>query len=95
MKNIRLIGILAAVAALLMIPFVAMKIGVEGVAWKVGDFIVAGILLLGAGLACEFFLRMFKTTVRRLAACSVVLTILAVVWIELAVGILGTPLAGN
>lgn len=54
MKNIRLIGILAAVAALLMIPFVAMKIGVEGVAWKVGDFIVAGILLLGAGSRANF-----------------------------------------
>jgi len=50
-QNIRLIGIFAAVAFLLLIPLVA------GFPWSAVDFITASVLLLGTGLACEFVLR--------------------------------------
>lgn len=94
-ENKRLIGIFVAVALMLLAHFMAMKLGVEGLKWDWLDFTIAGALLLGAGLACELFLRILKTTMQRLAACVIVLAVLALVWAELAVGIIGTPFAGS
>ena len=94
MQNKRLIGIVTAVCILLLIPFAAMKFTGE-VNWASIDFVVAGVLLFGTGFACEFVLRKVKTTGYRLAVCGAILLVLALVWIELAVGIFGTPFAGS
>jgi len=93
-QNIRLIGIVATVAVLLLIPFIAMKFTDE-VNWTAIDFITAGILLLGTGLACELVLRKVKKIQYRLALCAVILATLFVVWAELAVGLIGTRFAGS
>jgi len=50
MKNVRLICILLAVPALLLIPFFAMKFTHE-VNWTAIDFITMGVMLLITGLA--------------------------------------------
>ena len=94
MKNKRLIGILLAVAGLLLIPLIATRFTSE-VNWDAFDFIVAGVLLLGTGLACEFVLRTVRKTSYRVAICMTILFALFIVWAELAVGIIGTPLAGS
>lgn len=94
-QNKRLIGIIAAVAVLLSIPFVAMKLGAEGVDWKLADFVVAAVLLFGSGLAIEIVLRKVTKTAHRVAICAGILLVLFVVWAELAVGLIGTPLAGS
>ncbi len=93
-KSIRLIGIFLSVGVLLLIPFIAMKFTSE-VNWNWFDFAVAGTLLLGTGLICEFVLRRFKSVGQRVVICGAVLLGLFVVGAELAVGIIGTPLAGN
>jgi hypothetical protein len=88
-QNKRLIGIVFAVALLLLIPLIA------GFPWSVFDFIVAGILLLGTGLACEFALRTVTKTGPRIVVIVIILILLFLIWAELAVGIFGTPFAGN
>lgn len=93
-QNQRLTAIVFAVAFLLCIPLIAMQFTNE-VKWSLSDFVVAGILLLGTGLTCEFVLRVVKDRTRRIALVGVVLVILLLTWIELAVGIFGTPFAGN
>jgi hypothetical protein len=93
-QNKRLIGILITVGLLLLVPLIGMQFSSE-IDWSVGDFIVAGVLLLGTGLLCELVLRKVKTPGRRLALCLVLLTALFLVWAELAVGVFGTPFAGN
>ena len=93
-QNKRLIGIVLTVTVLLFIPFVAMQFTSE-VNWGILDFASAGVLLLGTGLLCEFTLRKVKKMEYRLAICGAILLGLALVWGELAVGIFGTPLAGN
>lgn len=94
MQNKRFIGILAVIGILLLIPFVAMKITGE-VAWSTFDFVVAGVLLLGAGIAIEVALRLVTNFKHRIAVCLGIFAVLAVVWVEIAVGIFGTPLAGS
>jgi hypothetical protein len=93
-QNIRLIGIFVAVAVLLLIPFIAMKF-TDQVKWTAIDFVAAGVLLLGTGLACELVLRTVTKLHQRLAICAAILLVLFIVWAELAVGLIGTPLAGS
>lgn len=92
--NKRLIGILVAVPALLLIPFTAMKFTNE-VNWSLSDFIIMGILLLSVGLTFEFIMRKFKTTKQRLLLAIVLFIVFFLIWAELAVGIFGSPFAGS
>jgi len=94
MKNKRLVFILTTIAILLLIPFLAMQF-TEEVNWTLSDFIIAGILLLGTGLICEFVLRKIKQSKYRILAIIIIALAFLMVWIELAVGIFGTPLAGS
>ena len=88
-QNKRLIGILLAICVLLLIPVVAQF------PWSRFDFIVAGVLLLGTGLAFELVMRTVKKFQYRLAICVGILLMLFVVWAELAVGLIGTRFAGS
>jgi hypothetical protein len=63
--------------------------------WSLSDFIIAGGLLLGTGLMIELVIRNVKNVKYRLAICAVILLALLLIWIELAVGIFGTPFAGS
>ncbi len=80
--------------SLLLLPLVAMQFTDE-VKWTLSDFVVAGILLLVAGLAVEFTMRKVKTTKLRIVACGALLLVFLLLWAELAVGILGTPISGH
>jgi hypothetical protein len=93
-ENKRLTGILTTIAIILLIPMVAMQFS-TGVDWSPFDFAIAGILLLCTGLACELVLRIVKKVSHRIIICGVILLALLLVWVELAVGIFGTPFAGS
>ncbi|NDK56597.1 hypothetical protein GWO68_11760 [Pontibacter sp. BT213] len=94
MQNKRLTYIVGTVALLLCIPLVAMLFTDE-VNWSPFDFIVAGVLLLGTGLAIDFVFRKVQNRDHRLMICAVILAVLFLIWAELAVGIFGTPFAGS
>ena len=93
-QNKRLIALLIGIPLLLLIPLISMQL-TDQVNWSPLDFLLAGVLLLGAGLGCEFILRKVKKIKDRLALCVLVLVVFFLVWAEMAVGIFGTPLAGS
>ena len=93
-QNKRLTGILTTVAVLLLIPLIAMQFSPE-VNWSPVDFAVAGVLLFGTGMSCELVLRKVKKTVHRIVICGAIILALLLIWMELAVGIFGTPFAGS
>ena len=93
-QNIRLIGIVAVVVLLLAAVYASMRLSGE-MKWSSFDFALAGVLLLGTGLAIELVLRLVRKTTHRLAICAGILFLLVIVWVELAVGLFGTPLAGS
>ena len=93
-SNKRLYFILSTAEVLLFIPFVAMQFTNE-VNWSVGDFIVAAGLLFGVGLSFEFVLRKIKSTNHRIAISLCVLILFCLLWLELAVGIFDSPIAGS
>lgn len=93
-QNKRLIAILFAAAVIQLIPLIAMQFTDE-VTWALSDFVVAGILLFGTGLMCEFVIRKIKKVRRRIAICIAILLMLFLIWAELAVGLFGTPFGGH
>lgn len=73
---------------LLLLPLVAMQVTDE-VQWGPLDFAVVGALLLGTGLACEFLLWKSGSLAYRLGAVIALAAALLLIWINLAVGIIG------
>lgn len=93
-NNNRLTIILSAAGLLLLLPLVAMQFTNE-VNWTFSDFIVAGVLLFGTGGLIELAMRKINKVGTRIWVILGILIILFLVWVELAVGIFGTPFAGN
>lgn len=85
----RIIGWGGAVALLAM-PFVAMRVGAEGVNWSAADFIVAGVLFALVGAAFELAVRASRSWAYRGAAALALLGTLLTIWANLAVGIVGS-----
>jgi hypothetical protein len=76
-------------AFLLLLPLGAMQITDE-VAWDAADFILMGAMLLAACGACECAARMATGIAYRAAAAIAIAAAYLLVWINLAVGIIGT-----
>ena len=84
----RIVGWGLAVA-LLLLPFVAMRAGADGVDWSLGDFIVFGVMLGAVGGAFELAVRASGNWAYRGGAGLGLLAAFLVVWVNLAVGIVG------
>ena len=82
------------VILLLLIPFTAMQFTDE-VDWSPGDFIIMGMLLLGAGILCELVMRKVKGVRNQIIINGTVLLVFLLIWVELAVGLFGTPFSGS
>ena len=76
-------------ALLLMLPAVAMRFTDE-IRWDETDFIVMGALLFGAAGAFELAARMTASLAFRAAVGVAVVAALLLIWINLAVGIIGS-----
>ena len=88
------IKILQMVGLLLIIPLIAMQLTDE-VEWSLFDFIIMGTLLLITGLMGEIIFKKVKKYKNRVILYVVVAITFLLIWAELAVGIFGTPFAGN
>ena len=77
-------------AFILLLPFVAMQV-TDQVVWSRFDFLVAGALLLGTGLLLELAARKARHHSYRAAAVVAIGAVFLLVWLNLAVGIIGEP----
>lgn len=94
MRNKRLFIIAIIVGLILLIPAIAMQFTDE-VNWDLGDFTVAGILLLVMGLLFDLVIRKVNKSEYRIIIYVVIVVVFLLIWAELAVGIFGTPFAGD
>ncbi len=73
----------------MLIPLTA-KLVMADMLWTVSDFVAAGILLFGAGLTFVLIARLGDNTMYRLATGLAVAAGLLLVWVNLAVGLVGS-----
>jgi heme/copper-type cytochrome/quinol oxidase subunit 4 len=78
----------STVLVLLALPLVAMQFGNQ-VNWTGGDFLAAAIMLGGTGALLELAARRSEDIVYRLAAAVGLLTALLLLWVNVAVGVIG------
>ena len=88
MQNKNIIRPLLITLLILAVPFLA-GLFTDQVAWDLGDFVVAGLLLFGAGLAIEITASRGGAIAYRAAIMMAIATTLLLVWMNLAVGIIG------
>jgi hypothetical protein len=79
----------AAAALILLLPWVAMQFTDE-VAWDLADFAVFGALLIGVGVTYELAARMTGNTAYRAAVGVALAAAFLLVWVNGAVGIIGS-----
>jgi|ETNmetMinimDraft_3_1059899.scaffolds.fasta_scaffold113606_2 uncharacterized membrane protein len=89
-----MIKILPIVGLLLLIPLIAMQLTDE-VNWSFFDFIIMGALLTITGLLIGIILKKVKSYKYKKVLIVTILLIFLLIWAELAVGLFGTPFAGN
>jgi len=75
-----------AIGVILLAPLVAMRFTTE-VNWTALDFAVAALLLGGAALVFELGTRLITAAWQRRIMAAVLLALVAVVWIDGAVGL--------
>jgi len=81
-----ILRVIIGTGVILLIPLVAMLVSDE-VQWSIWDFVIMGVLLLGAGLLYEFASRRLNSAPQRLLAGVIVAVAVLTIWVELAVGI--------
>tara|TARA_X000001036_G_scaffold115841_1_gene109097 strand:+ start:186 stop:599 length:414 start_codon:yes stop_codon:yes gene_type:complete len=79
---------------LLLIPLIGMAISDE-INWSVFDFIIMGFLLILLSIGINFVIKHVKNLKNRFLYIGILVLIFMLIWAELAVGIFGTPFAGN
>ena len=84
----RIIG-WGTVAALLLAPLVAMQFTSQ-VDWDETDFIVMGFLLGSLGLSLEFMVNRSQSIAYRTASGVAILAAFLLIWVNLAVGMIGS-----
>ncbi len=91
-KKIRNLGTI--VLAILGIPLLIMEFS-SAVKWSLADFVLAGILLFGSGLAGIIILELVPNRKWKIVLVLLLLVLLLLVWAELAVGIFNSRFSGN
>ena len=89
MQNKNIIYLAFGTAFILLIPLLAMLF-TDRVVWDLTDFIVVGTLIFGTGLAYELVARKGGTMAYRVAVGIALAAALLLVWMNLAVGIIGS-----
>ncbi|MGR3854743.1 hypothetical protein [Chryseobacterium indologenes] len=88
------VAIYALPLVVLSIPLVGNLVSKE-VNWSGSDFLIAGALLFTAAFLINLVRNKIKKQSQRMIVCILILLALVLIWVELAVGIFGSPFAGS
>lgn len=80
------------IATFLFIPFISSQFSRE-VNWQLFDYLVAALLLVLLLVGIEIIIKLKSK--KRYLVLAFFLSILILIWIELAVGIFNSPISGN
>ena len=78
----------------LLIPLIGMAITDE-INWSPFDFIIMGSLLIVLSIGINFVSNQTKNFKNRVLYIGILVLIFMLIWVELAVGVFGTPFGGS
>jgi len=84
-----IVQVVLATGLLLLVPLVAMQVS-EEVNWSPADFLFAGVLLVATGLAFKLAAKRTNQIRYRAAFAVAIIAALLLVWLNLAVGLIGS-----
>ena len=90
-QNKSIVAVVLAAALVLFVPLAGMVTE----EWGWFDFAAIAVLLLGAGLLYEVASRISRKIEHKAIVAAAVAVVVFVVWVELAVGLFGSPVAGS
>jgi hypothetical protein len=90
MNKKSLLPVLLVPSCILLIPAAAMLFKVEGWAWNAADFVVIWVIIAGAVAAYKFMASKAPNRAYRVAAGVAVTTGVILIWINGAVGLIGS-----
>lgn len=67
----------------------------DRVSWSAFDFALISVFLLGFGVAIEFAVSAFRKSTHKLVVGAAVVAVAAVLFVELSVGLVSSPIAGS
>lgn len=67
----------------------------DEVNWTLFDFVIAGVLLLATAVLFELVVWKVKNKKQRITLIVILIIAFFLIWAELAVGIIVTPISGN
>lgn len=79
---------------LLLVSFVGMQFS-EEVDWSVLDFIIAAIMLFSVTFVIDLIVHKIHRKSYKIGLLLVIVLAFVLVWAEMAVGVFGSPIAGN
>jgi hypothetical protein len=88
------VTIYALPLVLLCIPLLGNLFSKE-INWSASDFLIAGALLFTTAFLVNLVRNKIKKQSQKVLICIFILLALALIWIELAVGIFGSPFVGS
>jgi len=92
---LNLLKVLGYSLLLLSIPLIGMIVFPDEVQWTLFDFVVAFILFSITGLLISFIPRRFQKKKNKVLYIGFTLAIMFLMWLELAVGIIGCYCSGS
>jgi len=90
----RFLGFLLVSILLLVIPLIA-NYNSSSFNWTTSDFVIAGVILISLSIGIEVVLRLIKKKEHKPLIIFLLIAVFILLFMELAVGIFGSPLAGN
>ncbi len=94
MKKEYVIKSILAAELLLLVPLIGMQVS-DDWDWGIGDFIIVGVLLAGLGVGVQMILTGLKKNKRQAVYGLLLAIAMILIWVEIAVGLFGSPFAGS
>jgi inner membrane protein involved in colicin E2 resistance len=86
---------LIATGLFLTVVAIAERLQPNEVNWSGFDYVIAGLLVFTAGFTLETVMHRWRQHKMRWWIIALILLIFVLLWLELAVGIFGSPFAGS
>ena len=94
LKHKRPLLMVLSIGVLLLIPL-GFMLFTDQVQWSFLDFVIMAVLLGILGFMIELTLRYVNQPKMKIVLSLIIIAIVLLIWLELAVGIFGSPIAGN